>query len=84
MRQDRKLVVVARWDDEARVWVATSDDVPGLVTEDKSLDNLVRRVTKVIPELLEDNDHLLDDDIRDLVDVCIISRLDDRHGAAAH
>jgi predicted RNase H-like HicB family nuclease len=23
----------AEWDEEARVWVATSDDVPGLATE---------------------------------------------------
>ena len=25
--------VRAEWDEEAKVWVATSDDVPGLVTE---------------------------------------------------
>jgi hypothetical protein len=26
-------VVTATWDDEAKVWVVESDDVPGLVTE---------------------------------------------------
>ena len=29
----RPLLVTAEWDDEAKVWVATSEDVPGLVTE---------------------------------------------------
>jgi len=27
--------VRAEWDEEAKVWVATSDDVPGLVTKPK-------------------------------------------------
>lgn len=84
MHHDKKLVVVAKWDDEAKVWVATSEDVPGLVTEDASLDNLVRRISEVIPELLRDNAHLVDDDdIRDLIDVCVVSSLT-RLGAAAH
>ena len=43
------------WDDEADVWVATSDDVPGLVLESGSYDALVERVRYVIPELLELN-----------------------------
>ena len=29
----RSYPVVAEWDGEAKVWVATSDDIPGLVTE---------------------------------------------------
>jgi predicted RNase H-like HicB family nuclease len=54
-----KYVVTAEWDDEGEVWVATSDDIPGLVTEAKSLEALLQRVSAVAPELLEDNAHLL-------------------------
>ena len=43
------------WDDEAEVWVATSDDVPGLVLESGSFDALAERVRFAVPELLELN-----------------------------
>jgi hypothetical protein len=52
-------VVTAFFDDEARVWVATSDDVPGLATEARTLDALIERVNAVAPELLADNVHLV-------------------------
>lgn len=48
-------LVKMTWDDEAAVWVATSDDVPGLVMERSSLDALVERVRFAIPELLRLN-----------------------------
>lgn len=51
--------VVAEWDDEARVWVATSDDIPGLVAEAETQAHLVDRLRKLVPELLELNAHLL-------------------------
>ena len=41
------------WDDEARVWVATSEDVPGLILESESDDALIEKVRNAIPELLE-------------------------------
>ena len=41
------------WDSEASVWIATSDDVPGLVLESGSFDVLVERVRYAVPELLE-------------------------------
>jgi hypothetical protein len=82
MHHDKKLIV-ATWDEEAQVWVATSDDVPGLVTEDPSLDNLVKRISAVIPELLEDNAHLLDDEDGNSFDFCVVSPIK-RDGAAAH
>jgi hypothetical protein len=44
--------VQARWDTEARVWVAVSDDVPGLAAEAASLDQLFQELTVLIPELL--------------------------------
>ncbi len=43
------------WDNDAFVWVATSEDIPGLVLESGSLDALMERVRFVIPELLELN-----------------------------
>ncbi|MGP1435005.1 MAG: DUF1902 domain-containing protein [Catonella sp.] len=43
------------WDKEAGVWVATSEDVKGLVLESGSLDALIERVKIAIPELLELN-----------------------------
>jgi hypothetical protein len=52
------LVVTAQWDEDAKVWVATSDDIPGLVTESVTLDSLVQRVLAVAPELMEDNSDL--------------------------
>lgn len=53
------------WDDEARVWVATSDDVPGLATGADTLDELVEKLKVVIPELLEANG-ILDEDVADI------------------
>ena len=43
------------WDDEAQVWIATSDDIPGLVLESGSFDALLERTRFAIPELLELN-----------------------------
>lgn len=49
------LTVRAIWDDEAQVWVATSDDVPGLATEAEDMDVLVEKLKTMIPELLDAN-----------------------------
>ncbi len=57
------LVVRATWDDDAKVWVAESDDVPGLATEASSLDALMMKLRSLIPELLELNDSELPGDI---------------------
>ena len=51
----RPLVVTAVWDDEAKVWVATSDDVPGLATEASSFEALIEKLKRMIPELLDAN-----------------------------
>ncbi|WP_295758179.1 DUF1902 domain-containing protein [uncultured Oscillibacter sp.] len=50
-----KYVVNLTWDPEASVWVATSDDIPGLVLESGSFDALLERVRFAAPELLELN-----------------------------
>ena len=47
--------VFFRWDEEADVWIATSDDIPGLVLESGSIDALIERVRFAVPELLELN-----------------------------
>ncbi len=43
------------WDDEAKVWYALSDDVPGLALESPSYDKLIDRVKSAVTELLELN-----------------------------
>lgn len=55
MNERKQLIVTAMWDAEAKVWVATSDDVPGLVTKRESLDVLVPKLKAMIPELLDLN-----------------------------
>jgi len=51
----KPLFVRAEWDDEARVWVATSEDVPGLATEEETVEGLIEKLRILIPELLEAN-----------------------------
>ena len=46
-------VVNFTFDDEASVWIATSEDVPGLVLEDESFDLLSKKVMEAVPELIE-------------------------------
>ncbi|PZA00709.1 DUF1902 domain-containing protein [Gammaproteobacteria bacterium 2W06] len=49
-------IVRSMWDDDAGVWVATSDDVPGLVTEAESIDALSDKLKVLVPELLDVNE----------------------------
>ena len=56
------------WDEEAGVWIATSDDVPGLVLESGSFDALVEKVRVAVPELLQ-----LNNDKADIVDLTFLS-----------
>lgn len=55
MKKSKPLIVHATWDDEAKVWVATSKDITGLVTEADSMDALVKKLQAIIPELLDAN-----------------------------
>jgi predicted RNase H-like HicB family nuclease len=52
---NKQITVNAEWDAEAKVWVATSDDVPGLVTEAETVEALAEKLSIMIPELLEAN-----------------------------
>lgn len=45
-------IITFTWDDEAKVWIATSNDIPGLVLESGSYDALLERTRFAVPELL--------------------------------
>jgi predicted RNase H-like HicB family nuclease len=51
----REFKVTAFWDPEASVWVAESEEVPGLVTEADTVEQLVAKLRVMVPELLEAN-----------------------------
>ena len=51
----KPLFVRVEWDEEAKVWVATSDDVPGLATEEDTMEDLIDKFKVLIPELLVAN-----------------------------
>jgi predicted RNase H-like HicB family nuclease len=53
----------AEWDQEANVWVATSDDVPGLATEAETLESLSQKLEYMVPELLEANGLLVEEEV---------------------
>jgi predicted RNase H-like HicB family nuclease len=61
--RDRTFTITAEWDPEAEVWVATSDDVPGLVTEDATIEGLLQSLKELVPELLRLNGLLGDEDV---------------------
>ena len=44
--------VQAFWHKDAEVWVATSEDVPGLATEAFSIEILTQKLRVMIPELI--------------------------------
>jgi hypothetical protein len=50
-----RAIIRVLWDSEVSVWVATSDDVPGLVVEASSFDDVVKEVRALAPELLDLN-----------------------------
>jgi hypothetical protein len=54
--QMSEYIVDFNWDDEACVWIATSEDIPGFVLESGSIDALIERVRVAAPELLELNE----------------------------
>lgn len=48
-------IINLTWDNEENVWIATSDDIPGLVLESSSFDALLERVRFAAPELISLN-----------------------------
>ena len=47
------ITIQARWDGEANVWIATSNDVPGLVVEADTWPAMINEIQLVVPDLLE-------------------------------
>jgi len=50
-----QLHVHARWDEEAQVWVAESNDLPGLVAEADTVEALLEKLKILVPKLAELN-----------------------------
>jgi len=73
--------VRAEWDGEAGVWVASSDDVPGLATGADTFEELVEKLKVVIPELLEENG-LLAGDTEDVPFAIVAERIERARRAA--
>ena len=48
----RAITIDVRWDGQATVWLATSEDVPGLVVEAEDWRNMMAEVRLILPELL--------------------------------
>jgi len=51
----RERIVTALWDADAGVWVATSNDIAGLVTESKTFEALLKKLRSLVPELMSLN-----------------------------
>jgi predicted RNase H-like HicB family nuclease len=49
------ILVKAEWDAEASVWVASSDDVPGLAAQSASIESLRPKILAMIADLVEAN-----------------------------
>lgn len=50
----KPIVVHADWDPEASVWVATSHDIRGLVTEADTIESLRAKLPGMVLDLLEE------------------------------
>ncbi|MDZ8035359.1 MULTISPECIES: DUF1902 domain-containing protein [unclassified Nostoc] len=59
--------VSAFWDSEVNVWVASSDNLPGLVTEASTIEMLTAKLKAMIPELIELN--RVESDNKDYIDL---------------
>jgi len=73
----RPIVVTADWDPEAGVWVATTRDLRGLVTEAETLEALRAKLPGMIIDLLEEAG---ESDLPASIE--IIARVSDRLAAA--
>jgi predicted RNase H-like HicB family nuclease len=51
----RPIVIHADWDPDARVWVATTTDLRGLVTEAETVEALRAKLPGMILDLYEEN-----------------------------
>lgn len=73
----RPIVIHADWDPDARVWVATTTDLRGLVTEAETIEALRAKLPGMILDLYEENG---DSDLPASIE--IVARASDRLAAA--
>jgi len=66
MLRGKTIRVESIWDEEAQVWVATSDDVPGLITEADTSEQLIEKLQVLIPELFRANGLINENDPSDI------------------
>lgn len=52
---NKQYTVELFWDEESSTWVATSEDIPGLILGSESADKLIERVRLAAPEIMELN-----------------------------
>jgi predicted RNase H-like HicB family nuclease len=64
--RSKDINVEAFWNEDARVWVASSNDVPGLITESDTMEQLMQKLKILIPELLQANGLLSESDVTDI------------------
>jgi predicted RNase H-like HicB family nuclease len=74
----RYAVVRLAWDEEAKVWYIEESDIPGLVTEADTLEELRKKVPIIIQDLLED-----ESDRPDEIEIDFIAYAHDRVRIAA-
>lgn len=55
MKSSKQIAINAVWDDEAGVWIASSDDVPGLVVEADTWPRLLEEIGLVLPDMIKLN-----------------------------
>lgn len=56
----RAITVTARWDNDAKAWLATSEDVAGIVVEADTWAGMIEEVRLVLPDLLELSGRVVD------------------------
>ncbi|HET9106193.1 MAG TPA: DUF1902 domain-containing protein [Steroidobacteraceae bacterium] len=49
-------IVACQWDPEASVWYVSESDVPGLATEAPTVEEMERKLLRMVPELVELNE----------------------------
>jgi hypothetical protein len=68
------IIVKAEWDRDAKVWVATTEDVTGFVAEAQSIEALQPKVMAVLADLIELNG--IDCDLAEIPVHILASRTD--------
>lgn len=75
----KEFVVLVQWDEEAGVYVATSDDLVGLVVEAPAVDKVIEKINQVLPDLVEGNG--FDIQSGDVMKLVVESALPELHAA---